>query len=56
MVSMLTEDRLGPHKIRGLDPNLGRETWNVAETSVQVVAENLTPNARLFEPLLPDVA
>ena len=55
MVSMLTEDLLGPDKVRGLDPDLGRKARNVAETSVQVVAEHLAPNALLFEPLLPDV-
>ena len=55
MVLMLTKDRLGPGKIRALDPDLGREARNVAEPGVQVVAEHLTANALLLERLLPDV-
>ena len=52
---MFTENRLGPGKVRCLDPDLGREARNVAEAGVQVVAEHLTANALLFERLLPDV-
>jgi hypothetical protein len=52
---MLTQDRLGPGKVRRFDPDLGREAWNVAEAGVQVVAEHLTANALLLERLLPDV-
>ncbi len=52
---MFTQDRLGPCKVRGLDPDLGREARNVAEAGVQVVAEHLTTNALLLKRLLPDM-
>jgi hypothetical protein len=44
-VSMLTEDPLGPGKIRALDPDLSRHARNVADTGIQVIAEHLTSNA-----------
>ena len=51
MVSMLTKDLLGPYQVRGLDPDLGRETLKLAKASFQVVAEHLASlNSLLFEP------
>jgi len=52
---MLPEDQLGTGKVCRFDPNLGLEAWNIADASVQVVAQHFTANARLLKRLLPDV-
>jgi hypothetical protein len=55
MVSMLTQERLGPGQVRDRDPDLGPHARNIADAGVQVVAEHLTSNALILERLLPDV-
>ena len=54
-ILMLAQDQLSPWQVIGVDPDFGRESWNVTDAGVQVVADHFTTDLFLHERLLPDM-